>query len=502
MRPLFQPVPIDTLVWLRIAIGLLGAGDLLGNGIYYHWYLRFFDGYNFAYIGFEWVRPLSEPFMSLFFVIGFFLGLAVAAGYRFRFTAPLFALFFTYLFLIEKAYYLNHGYFFCWLTWLLACTPAWREWSVDVWQDPQAWQPVVPRWALIIFPLSMGIVYFFGGIAKINSDWLLEAQPLQIWLGYKAKKPIIGPLLAQPATAYFMAWGGFLLDISIAFLLLHKRLRWLALAAAIFFHATNHLIFNIGIFPYLSLVLTSLFFEPYWPRDLVAWLAKRLPRVGHWQERWQQRVAAAPAHTFFNRAVIGNLPSPNHSYQQHQPFWGNLSAWQGALLTKAATQQRVTYLFSSLLLLHLLLPLRHHWFDSDVAWSEEGHRYSWRMMLRAKTGGGDFKVDVFHPSKSTTAKDKKELVADSSYLVRPIDRLHQKQYRKLYTHPDMIWQFAQHLAEECRQRGDSCAVYANIKLRLNGRETQTYIDPAVDLANQQWNWLGTHPWVLPETLGH
>ena len=100
MNYLTTPIPNQTLVWLRIALGLLGGGDILGNGIYYHWYLRSFDDFTFRYYGFEWVHPLPEPFLSLFFVVGFLLGIAVALGWRFRITAPLFALAFTYLFLL------------------------------------------------------------------------------------------------------------------------------------------------------------------------------------------------------------------------------------------------------------------------------------------------------------------------------------------------------------------------------------------------------------------
>lgn len=494
MQSLFKPVPIDTLVWLRIAIGLLGGGDILGSGIYYHWYLRSFDGFTFRYFGFEWVLPLPEPLLSLFFIVGFLLGIAVALGWRFRLTAPLFTLAFCYMFLLEKAHYLNHGYFFCWLAALLVFTPAWREFSLDVKRQPAEWSPTTPRWALLLFPSMMGIVYFYGGIAKLSSDWLLHAQPLQQWLQYKASKPVIGPLLALPETAYFMAWGGFLLDSSIAFFLLHKRLRWWALAAAIFFHATNHLIFNIGIFPYLSLVLTSLFFEPFWPRNFVNWLAARFKRVQRWQEAWKKKVADAPAHQRSDYSQLGQSPSLNHTYTYHNPFWGELPYYRG-VTPGINRQKQIKTSLLALFALHLLLPLRHHFFASDVAWSEEGHRYSWRMMLRSKTGSGDFKVLVY---KAGQPKQEGIVEADSSYTVQTKKLLTKQQHRKLYTHPDMILQFAHHLAAKWQQQGDSCVVYANTKVKLNKGKYQDYIDPEADLANLHWDWLGSHHWVLAE----
>ncbi|WP_116105774.1 HTTM domain-containing protein [Lewinella sp. IMCC34191] len=437
-------VPIYTLVWLRIALGLLGAGDILGNGIYYHWIHDSFSGFTFRYYGFEWVHPLPEPFLSIFFIVGFMAGIAVAVGWRFRITAPFFALCFTYLFLLEKAHYLNHAYLFTWLVWLLVFTPAWREWSLDVRRDPTQWSPVAPRWSVYIFPLLMGLVYFFGGINKINYDWLVRASPLHLWLQGRSNMPILGPLFAEKATAYVMAWGGMLLDLLSPFLLLHRRWRWVALGLLLFFHATNHLIFNIGIFPYLSLVLTSLFFEPDWPRQFVVWLARRSSMVARWRGKWQ--------------SLLDRPVSPDKLYYPRP----------AALLLLVA--------------LHVFLPLRNYLFQGDVNWTEEGHRYSWRMMLRSKQGTGYYTVVT---------------PGGERYNVTPRDILDARQYRKMVTHPDMILQYAHHIRD---QYAEPVAVYGHFRVRLNGRQRGPFIDPEVDLSTIEWRWLSRKPWVLDEAL--
>ena len=41
-------------------------------------------------------------------------------------------------------------------------------------------------------------------------------------------------------------------------------------------------------------------------------------------------------------------------------------------------------LLSVYFIIQLALPLRHWFIQDDVLWTEEGHRLSWRMMLRAK----------------------------------------------------------------------------------------------------------------------
>lgn len=142
-------------------------------------------------------------------------------------------------------------------------------------------------------------------------------------------------------------------------------------------------------------------------------------------------------------------------------------------------------------LFHVLVPLRHHFYPGDVAWTEEGHRYSWRMMLRSKSGNGKFVVET------------PELVADSvvwkAQTIYPRKELNKKQNRKLYTHPDMILQYAHHLRDRYLAEGhDSVRVYAKVRTRLNFRNYHAYVDPEVDLAREEWNLFGPNRWILRE----
>ncbi|MEM6396874.1 MAG: HTTM domain-containing protein [Bacteroidota bacterium] len=466
---LLQPVPIYTLVWLRVAVGILAALDILGNGIYYHWYkgeLHAAD-FHFSYFGFEWVKPFPEPFLSLYFIVGFLLGLAVAAGWRYRYTAPALALSIAYLFLIEKAHYLNHAYLFIWICTILCFTPAWREWSLDVRRNPSDWSPTTPRWCLWIFPLLMAIVYFYGAIAKINADWLLRGIPLSMWLQARADIPIIGPIISQEWAGYFMSWGGFLLDLLAPFMLLGRRSRWWILGFIFFFHIMNHFIFNIGIFPYLSLVITSLFFDPDWPVQAVKWVGKRIPIVARWRNGWMG-------------VVFSPLKSPRRGETSGPPPSGELEGvWQSA--PRYARPIYIT--LAVLIFIHCALPFRHHLFGPNVAWTEEGHRYSWRMMLRTKSGTGYFRL-----VDRNTGEERR---------VYPSQKLNSKQTRKLYTHPDMILDFAHHLAKLEAEAGNDVAVYAHISVRLNDGEYGQFVDTEVDLSQTEWAWFEHKEWILP-----
>ena len=140
---------------------------------------------------------------------------------------------------------------------------------------------------------------------------------------------------------------------------------------------------------------------------------------------------------------------------------------------------------------HLLVPLRHHTFEGDVTWTEEGHRYSWRMMLRSKSGNGRFIVKTPLVTGDT--------VTWKRHVVRPRKELASRQNRKLYTHPDMILQYAHHLRDRYLAEGhDSVRVYADIRVRLNYRDYHPYVDPEVDLAKEEWQLFGPNHWILRE----
>ncbi len=449
MSRLFQPLNIASLVFFRVAFGLLGFADVLGTWLYYHLHEGAFQPgkFRFAYIGFEWVQPLPEPWMSACFVLLLLSALGIIVGWRYRVNASIFALGFTWLFLLEKTHYLNHGYLFCWISFLMIVLPAHRCCSFDARRNPALRSGVAPAWCVWVLPFLMGVVYCYGGIAKLNADWL-RAVPLTAWLQQKSNLPLIGPALGWSGTAFIMAYGGLLFDLTAPFGLLFRRTRVFVFVVGIGFHLVNTLIFQIGIFPALSICLTALFFPPDFP---VAW-SHKLPA----------------------RMKLFKFPGiASESFETGPGYW------QFGL-------RRRNWILAALALVvtaHLLIPLRHHFFKGPVAWTEEGHRYSWRMMLRSKQGYGHFTV--------------KDIETGVSEIVRPSKYLSNRQNRKLFSHPDMIWQFARYLKIAYRATGKNVAIYANIEVKLNDRSYQTFIDPAIDLGRVDWQHFRSASWIMP-----
>lgn len=344
---LAAPVDGASLAVFRACFGLVMAWEAvryLGYDRVRRYWVE--PAFHFHYPGFEWVRPLPEPGMTLAWVAVGVLGLLVATGTLFRLSAGLFTLLFTWIFLLDPATYLNHLYLVCLVGFLLTLSPAHRLASVDARLFADRAGEQVPAYGLLSLRWLVALVYFYAGLAKCNPDWL-QAQPLLTWMEGRADTPVLGPLLAWDPTAWFMSYAGLLLDLLAGPALLWRRTRGVAVAVLATFHLTNALVFDIGIFPWLMLSADLLFLDPGWPRRLL----RRPPAEG---------LAAPPAHP--------------------RALWATLG------------------LFA---LLQIAVPLRHLAYPGRPSWTEEGHWFSWHMKLRSKRGKARWVVKDLDTGRTT-----------------------------------------------------------------------------------------------------
>ena len=439
LERLFAPVDIAPLVYLRIVFG----GVMLWEVFRYFehdWIGRYFSpsDFHFTFYGFEWVRPWPGNGMYLHFAALGVAAVCIAAGFFYRIAAALFFAGFTYIFLLAEAHYLNHFYLICLISFLLIFVPAHRSCSLDVQLGRVERSDWAPAWSLWLMQAQIGIPYFFGGIAKLNSDWL-RGEPMRMWLGERADYPLIGPYFHNEWVVYFFVFGGLLLDLLIVPALLWKRTRILAFLAASSFHLLNAWLFRIGIFPWLMLASSLVFFPPSAARRILH--ALRLP--------------------------IGQRPDRDRMILP-----------QGGKLVVAG-------LLGLYLGVQVLMPLRHFLYPGVVNWTEEGHRFSWHMKLRDKEGEAVFQV-----------RDPK---TGKTWKVDPTRHLDSWQSSKLAKHPDMILQYAHYLAEQKRRQGiPDVEVRAKVFVSLNGRKPQRIVDQSTDLAKQKRS-LAPARWILPLT---
>lgn len=427
----YRPIDNAPLILFRILLGALIMAES---------FFAMFTGWvksnlinptiPIPHIGFDFLVPLPGVGMYIYYTIMGVFGLGILLGYKYRISLAGFTLLWTGVYLMQKASYNNHYYLLILVCIIMLFLPANKYASLDVKKDPSLKSLSMPQWCAWLIILQMSIVYFFATIAKFYPDWL-NGTYTGILFGGMSNYPIIGSLFKEKWFHLFIAYSGILFDGLIIPALLWKRTRNLAFIASLIFHLFNSLILKIGIFPYFALSVFVFFYPPETIRAL-----------------------------FFKKKPI--LKSEDIPYY--------------------SSSKVVLYFFIPFFMLQLLLPLRHWFIKGDVLWTEEGHRLSWRMMLRDKRGMTSFRVI-----------DKKTKL-DLNYNLS--EKLTPKQLGLVATKPDGMWQMAQHIKEEFAQKGREVEIYIDSRLSVNGKPYLLFIDPTVDFAEAKWDYFRHNEWII------
>lgn len=449
---LFAPVDIAILVYFRIVFGAIMLWEVW-RYFSHDWISLYYiePTFYFSYYGFDWVKPWAGDGMYLHFYALGALAICIILGLGYRVTSALFFLGFTYVFLLDQANYLNHFYLVSLISLLMIFVPAHRAFSLDALLRPRIRSDTAPAWTLWMLLAQIGIVYFYGGLAKLNSDWL-RGEPLNAWLAGSTDFPLIGSLFTEEWVVFLLAYGALLIDLLIVPFLLWRPTRLPAFVIVAAFHLMNSELFSIGIFPWFMIFAALLFFPSEWPRQIF--------------------------NRFFLRFLKGRskhkVGSESQSHRTHHTGTSHLKQIQKVTIV-------LLMIYFSV---QLAVPLRHHFYPSKVSWTEEGHNFSWMMKLRDK----DTTAIVFYVTDPIT---------DRTWTIDPEDELTSRQFSKMSTRPDMILQYSHHIADELRQQGyEKIEVRVWVMASLNDREPQLLIDPEVNLAAQQRDWLHS-PWIVP-----
>ncbi len=414
------------LAVFRVLFGLLLVVSMI-RFWYYGWIEKLYllPNFHFHYYGFEWVQVPGNWTYALFFICGL-SALFFAIGFKYRISILVFFLSFTYIELMDKTTYLNHYYFVSLMAFILMWLPAHRHFSVDSFLNKSIRVEFIPKWNIDALRLMISIVYISAGLAKLNGDWMYKALPLGIWLRDKIDMPIIGQFMDERWLHYLFSWGGAVYDLFIVFLLLWSRTRVIAFIVVLLFHFLTKAMFPIGMFPYLMIVASLLFFSNSFHTRLLKGISKvfRIP-----YEAFCNGMKLT-ASTFFSRAALLILP-----------------------------------LF---FLTQLLVPLRSHLYAGNLFWTEQGYRFSWRVMLMEKTGYANFKVV--------------DRVSGKQFYVQNEDFLTAFQQKQMSTQPDFIVEYAHYLGDHFKSQGhQNVQIFVESYASLNGRLSQPFIDPTVDL---------------------
>ncbi len=468
-----ERVDVSTLVLFRILFGLLLTGELL---YVWHHARTDFPAVEFrpAYSLLPWTRSLPQPDLDLFAPLMLAALAGLTLGLLTRFAAAVFTLVYVYVFLLDPSHFNNHYYLIALLGACFVVVRSNGEASLDSLFRGRS--PTVPRWQLALLQGHFALAYFYGGLAKLNGDWL-RGEPVRMWLDNVHDHPLLGVFARQPWSDEFIAWTGLTFDLAIPYLLLSRHTRAFGIGLTFVFHLTNTQLFNIGVFPYLGLAANVLFLHAGTPR------------------RWVQGFTGQPSSEPATDGTADVTPPPQSS-----------------------TRRFLLPLLVVYSVFHLVFPFRHWLCRGHVEWTEEAKRFSWRMMLsykdthleievRDKATGRRWEVDQMGlvlaslgagevgTARLVEVQGRRFLIPSRFLSVR------QQSSRGIEGDPRLLKQWCEFLADEARRLGiREPAVHCRAVCALNGRPYQFLVDPDVDLAAEPVPTFGTPRWVVPLAL--
>jgi hypothetical protein len=427
----YKPVDIFPLVLFRFFFGFILLAEAL-NALLSGWVQKVFVSapYTFPFIYFDWLQPFPGFGMYAYYILMAIIAIFIIIGFHYKIAMASYTILWAGVYFMQKTTYNNHFYLLLIVCFLMFFLPANRSFALDVKKNPDIRSSVMPQWIPWAMVVQISIVYFFGAVAKLYPDWL-NGTCTRIIFENRSQNQFIAPVFNHPYFHYFIAYAGILFDGFIIFFLLWSRTRTLALIASIFFHLFNSFSLPVGVFPYFALSFI-VFFYP----------------------------AAKLRNLFFQYKSF--------SFEKLHP---NLEQ-----------RKILSYLIIPFLIVQLILPVRHWFIKGDVLWTEEGHRLSWRMMLRFRGGNTSIKIYDYETKDTTYYKFEQDFNTN--------------QTRFMSVYPDGLWQFAQFLKEKKAKEGKKVAIYYDAFVTVNQRPAKRLVDPKVDFAQAKWNYFGHNDWIL------
>lgn len=427
------------LAVFRVLFGVIMAFSMVR--IWYHGWIEklyLLPKFHFHYSGFDFIS-VPGKWTYLLFLICFLSSIFIAIGYHYKIAIVLFFSCFTYIELMDKTTYLNHYYFISIVSFIMIWLPSNVYFSYDAFRNKNISAQYIPKWTIDCLKVILAIVYIYAGLAKLNYDWLFRAMPLTIWLPTKFDIPLLGEFIHQKWLHFAFSWTGAVYDLTIVFLLMWKRTRVLAFIAVIIFHVLTRVLFPIGMFPYIMIASTLIFFSHNLHKSLLSKLAK---------------------------------------------LWnGSLDGFNNGLKVGGRFIDYKFQLIIVFLCIQLMLPLRFLAYPGNIFWTEQGYRFSWRVMLMEKTGYANFKIV--------------DGVTKKYFYVRNDDFLTSFQQKQMATQADFIIEYGQYLGEHFKSQGHkNVEVYVESYASLNGRLSQEYFDGKTDIMKLKNNYFGKN-YILP-----
>lgn len=351
-------------------------------------------------------------------------------------------------------------------------TNAHHVWSLDSKIGVIAQNKRLPNWQLFLFQFQVLILFFYGGINKINTEWL-SGYPVIYSLAIKG---IVEPILSPLAIA--MSWAGMLFDLLVGWFLYFGIYLKICFLSSMMFHLTNHWMYDdIGVFPFLGMGLLVLFIPSHY------WIKEKIPKLG--------------AQKISKKIIVG---------------------------------------VAAICLFQVVFPFRHYFLSGDFRWTDEGGKFAWTMKSSARTMWITFfivdpktkkKQELEEFNTKITSHEiiqiiKKKIltenvveVVDGKFIMRyagkeiDINRLDEYEYKlktRKYARRDLVdlysvWRAALFIEKKYKKMGikDPIITVEFIK-SINAHPPERVIDPNLDLTKVKYSLWRHNEWILPHSV--
>ncbi|MEM7105376.1 MAG: HTTM domain-containing protein [Bacteroidota bacterium] len=439
---LFRPVSAIYLGVFRLIFGLVMMFQFQSHFIRVQDYDQ--EGVTrFLYPGLDFIPVANADTFQILLWLGIIGAFCLCAGLLFRWSTTLVFIIFSYIQLQDALHYNNHYYFFSLVCLLLIFTQADQRCSIKSYLNKNRANQRVLFMDYFILQVMVFIVYFYGGLAKLNTDWLSGAVTKFMWSDI------------EESTALAIAWSGMLFDLLIGILLFIKKTRWPAIILAILFHLTNGLLFfgDIHLFPWAMIAATLLFVDP------------------DWWDRFKFQKGKG------KKSVRKNSKTNSNSKSK-----GKKSLDSGSAPIKTPGRWVVITL-SVFFVFQFIFPLRHYLIPGNVDWTGQGHYMAWRMKSYHKTVSLNF----------STYDQSGRLVKDYQNL-----GLSQEAVNRIGAFPHLVLQLAKEVNRQLTD-GDSSPprLQVDYLVGFNGRPRQAALDNEANIGTIAFSPFGENGWIRP-----
>ncbi|EDO38994.1 predicted protein [Nematostella vectensis] len=458
---LLTPCDPSNLAILRILFGLFMVIDIPQERGLSSLHSRWEEGMCYFPL-FNVLQPLSVDWMHIVYLVMLAGASGIFLGFMFRISCILFIIPYWYVFWLDKGVWNNHSYLYGLFSIMLLMTDSNRYWSLDGLINPKIRNAEIPKWNYFLFRFQVFLVYFYAGIKKLDQDWMTGYSMTGL-----SKEWVFDPFRAflsdETIDLVLVHICGLCFDLFVGFFLLFDKTRPIGILFALAFNGMNSQMFHIGMFSYTMMATLPLFCSPSWPKKLFS-------RMPSWL-------------TFI-------LPTTDAAQQSHHCLYE--AAKDKQVNSKQASLQQLLMLtvFACYVAAQLFLPYSHFITKGYNGWTQGLYGYSWDMMVHSwSTQHVRIKV--------VDQVTGKEIFIKPGAFIGGGRRRHSR----WNSHPDMIKQYVDCLAEKLKAREDldisEPAIYLDIWRSMNRRFQQRFVNPNIDILHADWSPFQKTTWVQP-----